>query len=299
MTRLLQYIFDGLSEGAPYSLLALSLVVVFRATSHLNFAQGEMAMFSAFVVWQLHTWGVPLALAVAGGILFGFVSAGLAEVVLIRPVNRKSPYAALVVMIALFLVLSTLADVIWGGDDPEIMPGLFPNQPTDFVRIFGAYWRYQSLGILLVAIVLAGGLLALFKFTKFGLAMRAVASNTASARLVGVNTTVVVTASWAIAGALGAVAAALVGSSAGELTPSLMFNVFVYAAAAATLGGFDSLGGAIFSGLAIGVIQNIAAGYAPGWIGNQMQLGVALVLIVVVLLVKPSGLFGQVKVERV
>lgn len=299
MSEFLQFVFDGLSEGAVYSLFALSLVVTFRATSHLNFAAGEMAMFAAFVVWQAIAWGVPLWGAVAIGVAFGFVTGGLIERTLIRPVERRSTYAVLVVMVALFLMIDAVADGLWGGGDPEIMPSLFPNQPGDFVRVLGAYWRWRSLGILLVALTIAVLLLLLFKYTRFGLAMRAVASNPGSAPLVGINTSAVLTLSWALSGALAAIAAVLVASSAGELTITLMFNVFVYAAAAACLGGFDSLKGAILGGLSIGVVENLVAGYAEDWVGNQMKLGVALVVIILVLLVKPAGLFGSTKVVRV
>jgi branched-chain amino acid transport system permease protein len=297
--RFLQYLFDGLSSGAIYSLLALSLVVVFRGTGHLNFAQGEMAMFSAFVVWQLQDWGVPLWLAVILGMLFGFLLGAGAEVSLIRPVGRKSQFAVFVVTIALFLGLNSLASAIWGALPPEEMPALFPSDPDDFVQILGATWRYERIGVLLVALAMMGLLFLLFAKTKFGLAMRAVASNGDSSRLVGIRTGTVLAASWGIAGALGALSGTLVAGITGQVTPGLMFTYFVYASAAATLGGFDSLGGAVIGGLAIGVIENMAAGYFPEWIGQELRLGVALVIILVVLVFKPSGLFGTAKVERV
>lgn len=299
MERFLDYLFIGLSSGAVYALLALSLVVVFRGSGHLNFAQGEMAMFCAFLTWQLQDWGVPLALATVLSMALGFAMGGAVEVGLIRPVSKKSPFAVFVVSIALFLGLNSLAAAIWGALPQEVMPNLFPDDPGDFVSILGATWRYEYIGVLVVALLLMGLLFLLFAKTKFGLAMRAVASNPESSRLVGISTGKVLAASWAIAGALGALAGTLVAGITGEVTPGLMFGYFVYAAAAATLGGFDSLGGAVIAGLSIGVIENMVAGYAPGWIGNELRLGVALVIIFVVLLIRPSGLFGSEKVERV
>lgn len=299
MERFFQYVFDGLSFGAIYALLALGLVVVFRGTGHLNFAQGEMAMFCTFLTWQYQAWGAPLVIAVLLGMVSGFALGAGAEVSLIRQVSKKSEAGVFVVAIALFLGLNSLAAMIWGNLPPEQLPSLFPNKPTDFVRIFGAVWRVQYIGILVVALTLMGLLFLLFSKTKFGLAMRSVASNPESARLAGIPTGVVLASSWGIAGAMGALAGSLFGATTGELSPGLMFTVFIYASASATLGGFDSPGGAVIAGLSIGVGEQLAAGYAPGWIGQELRLGVALVTIFVVLLFKPSGLFGSVKVQRV
>lgn len=299
MERLLQYVFDGLSLGSIYALLALGLVVVFRGTGHLNFAQGEMAMICTFFTWQFHAWGLPLVVSVLVGMVAGFVLGAGVEVSLIRRVAKKSEAGVFVVSIAMFLGFNSLAGMIWGNLPPEEMPSLFPDEPDDFVRIFGAVWRYEYIGIMIVALLLMGLLFLLFAKTKFGLAMRAVASNPESARLVGIPTGVVLAASWGIAAAMGALSGAMVGGLAGELTSLLMFTPFIYASASATLGGFDSPGGAVIAGLLIGVGEQLAAGYAPGWIGQELRLGVALVTIFVVLLFKPSGLFGSTKVERV
>lgn len=299
MERLLQYVFDGLSLGSIYALLALGLVVVFRGTGHLNFAQGEMAMICTFFTWQFNAWGLPLVVSVLLGMVAGFVLGAGVEVSLIRRVAKKSEAGVFVVSIAMFLGFNSLAGMIWGNLPPEDMPSLFPDEPDDFVKIFGAVWRYEYIGIMIVALLLMGLLFLLFAKTKFGLAMRAVASNPESARLVGIPTGVVLAASWGIAAAMGALSGAMVGGLAGELTSLLMFTPFIYASASATLGGFDSPGGAVIAGLSIGVGEQLAAGYAPGWIGQELRLGVALVTIFVVLLFKPSGLFGSTKVERV
>ena len=299
MERLLQYIFDGLSFGAIYALLALGLVVVFRGTGHLNFAQGEMAMFCTFIIWQINDWGVPLILAVVIGMVFGFLLGAGTEATVIRAVAKKSPGGVFVVSIAMFLGLNSLATMIWDRAEGYTMGSLFPNKPLDFVRVLGAEWRYKFIGVLVVALALMGLLFLLFSKTKFGLAMRSVASNPESARLVGVPSGVVLASSWGIAAAMGALSGALVGGINGQLTPSLMFSVFIYASAAATLGGLDSPGGAVIAGLSIGIGEQLVAGYIPGWIGQDLKLSVALISIFVVLLVKPSGLFGSLKVERV
>lgn len=296
---LLQYIFDGLSVGAIYALLALGLVVVYRGTGHLNFAQGEMATLCTYVVWELHDRGLPLIVALVVGAAIGFGLGAAVETTLIRPVAKKSPFAVIIVTIGLFLGINSLTNGVWGPPPEEAMPSLFPNKPDDFVSIFGATWRYERIGVLLVCLALGVGLLQLFKRTRFGLAMRAVASNAESSRLVGISTSRVLMASWGIAAALGAISGTLVAGVNTSVTPGMMFSIFVYASAAATLGGLDSVGGALIAGLSIGVVENLAANIFPDWIGQSMRLAVALVIILVVLLFKPSGLFGSSKVERV
>jgi branched-chain amino acid transport system permease protein len=301
--RFFDALFLGLSSGAVYALVALSLVVVYRGTGHLNFAQGEMATLSAYVTWIFaddpRGLGLPLAIATLIGMAFGFGLGATAEITLIRPLEKKSPLAVFVATIALFLGINAFTTGIWGAPPDEAMDSLFPNDPDDFVRLFGTVWRYQNIGILVTALVVTGLLFLLFQKTRFGLAMRGVASNAESARLVGIPTSRVLAGSWGLAGAIAALAGVMVAGLQGQVTPTLMFSIFVYASAAATLGGLDSAGGAVIGGLLIGVIENMAAEFSQDWVGQDMKLTVALLVIFEVLLFKPSGLFGTAKVERV
>ncbi len=299
MERFFEALFLGLSSGATYGLVALALVVVYRGTGHLNFAQGEMGTLSAFVVWLFHDKGVPLLLSVLLGMAFGFLIGAGMEVAIIRPLAKRSLLAVFVATVTLFLGINAYTSGVWGAPPDEALDSLFPNDPKDFVRLFGTVWRYKDIGTLAVTLVITALLFLLFQKTRFGLAMRGVASNADSARLVGIPTGRILSGSWGIAGALGALAAVLVAGNQGQVTPQLMITVFTYATAAAVLGGLDSPGGAVIAGLLIGIGENMAAKYAPGWIGQDMKLGVALVAIFVVLLFKPSGLFGTAKVERV
>lgn len=299
MERFFEALFLGLSSGAIYALVALGLVVIFRGTGHLNFAQGEMGTLSAYVVWMLNDAGVTLILATLLGMMFGFGFGAATELTIVRPLAKRSVLAVFVASIALFLGINAYTTGIWGAPPDEALDSLFPNDPDDFARIFGAVWRYQAIGALVVTLVMAGLLFLLLQRTRFGLAMRGVASNADSARLVGVPTGRILSGSWAIAGALGALAATLHAGNQGQVTPILMLTVFVYATAAATLGGLDSTGGAVIGGLLIGVVENLAAEYFQDWVGQEMKLAVALLCILVVLLVRPSGLFGTAKVERV
>ncbi len=307
MALFLQRLVDGLSGGSVYALIALGLVIIYRGTGHLNFAQGEMALFSAYVVYQMGEWGLPIGLALIVGLGTGFVIGAAAEVGLVRPVSKKSPFAVFIVTIGLFQFLNWASGAIWGdqvlpnsgvGSQQQQYPSLFPDQPDDFVKIFGAAIRYQSLGVFGLTLVITGLLFLLFNKTKFGLAMRAVASNSDSAKLVGVRVNTVLMVSWGLAAAIGALGGVVFAGINNSVSLGLMFTVFIYGSAAATLGGFDSPGGAVIAGLVIGVIETMAAGYIA-FIGQEMKLAVAFVVILVVLMVKPSGLFGTAKVERV
>jgi branched-chain amino acid transport system permease protein len=291
-----------------YSLIALGLVIIYRGTGHLNFAQGEMALFCTYVVYQCGEWGLPLGISVAIGMLVGFLIGATTEVTLIRPIAKKSPFAVFIVTLGLFQLLNWLDGAIWKdqplpnsgvGSSQQSFPSLFPNKPDDFVNVFGAAIKIQSIGVFLLVIVLTGLLFVMFNKTKLGLAMNAVASNAESAKLVGIRTNMVLMMSWGIAAAIGALGGVVFAGINSNVNLGLMFGVFIYASAAATLGGFDSPGGAVLGGLIIGVIENMAAGYSSEWIGQELKVGVALVVILVVLLVKPSGLFGTAKVERV
>jgi branched-chain amino acid transport system permease protein len=307
MALFLQRLIDGLSEGSIYSLLALGIVIIYRGTGHLNFAQGEMALLCTYIVYQMGEWGAALGVALVIGLVAGFLLGAVTEVALVRPVAKRSTFAVFIVTIGLFRGLNWLDGAIWGDQvlpnsakSKQLQyPSLFPNKPNDFWKVFGANITYQSVGILTLVLAITGLLFMLFNRTKLGLAMRAVASNADSARLVGIPTHRVLMMSWGLAAAIGGLGGVVFAGTTHTVNLGLMFSVFIYASAAATLGGFDSPGGAVIGGLAIGVIQNMVAGYADQWVGQQMKIGVAFLVIVGVLLVKPSGLFGTAKVERV
>ena len=308
MALFLQRLVDGLSEGSIYALIALGLVIIYRGTGHLNFAQGEIALFATYAVYQFGEWGIPIGIAVILGMSVGFAVGSAAEFAIVRPVAKKSAFAVFIVTIGLFQFLNWLDGAIWGGQQlpntssgskQGLYPSLFPNKPTDFFTIFGANIKYQSVGVLGLVLAIGAVLYVIFNYTKLGLAMRAVAANAESAKLVGIRTGMVLTVSWGIASAVGALGGVVFAGLNQNVNLGLMFFVFIYGSAAATLGGFDSPGGAVAGGLIIGVVQNLAAGYIPDWVGQEMKVGVALLVILTVLLVRPSGLFGTSKVERV
>jgi branched-chain amino acid transport system permease protein len=298
MQLFIDRIIDGLNNGAIYGFLALALVCVYRGTAHLNLAQGEMAMFCAYLAYAFVKWGVPIIAAVVIVALIGFVSGGVIERLLVRPLGRgtSSEYPVLLITIALFLILNTGAGVIWGGD-PLSLKAVVPDGPNDYVSILGDRVHYQQLVIVLVLLALLGGLFYLFKYTKLGLAMRTAASNPDSARLMGIPVNRINSLGWMLAAGVGALLGPLVAPST-TLTTGMMFNFIIYAAAAATLGGFDSPGGAVLGGILIGVVENLLSSYVS-FVGPDLKQAVALVALLLVLMLRPSGLFGTKRVERV
>lgn len=292
----IQRIVDGLSKGSIYALLALALVVVFRGSGQLNFAQGEMALVTTYIGSTLTLSGWPVWLTIFVCAVTGFVMGGAVERFLIRPMEAKSPFAVVVVAIGLFLGFNSIAAAVWGVDARDF-PSLFPNQPDDFFNLLGANVRWERVGIFFVLLGIGALLYLLFTRTKIGLAMRAVANTHESSRLVGIRVGRVLMIGWGLAAAIGAVAGCLIAPSAG-LSLSMMFGLFIYGSAAATLGGLDSPLGAVVAGLSLGLLDSMIIGYVD-IIGGDLLLTVILGLILLVLLVKPSGLFGSTRVERV
>jgi branched-chain amino acid transport system permease protein len=292
MERFLQVVVDGVADGSVYATLALALVLIFRSTGVVNFAQGEMAMFSTFLAWGLAQAGVPLLLALLGSFAVSFVGGMLVERVLIRPVEGGNPLSLVIVTLGLFIVVNATAGWIWGFTLRDF-PRIFPGGTAD---LGGVSLSVESLGIIAVLLVVVALLWALFQHTSVGLSMRAAAQNPASARLVGIPVGRMLMLGWGLAALLGAVAGVLVAPRL-FLDTNLMAGVLVYSFAGAALGGFDSPVGAVVGSWIIGVTEGLAGTYV-GFIGSDLKVLVPLVIIFGVLLVRPSGLFGSPEVTR-
>jgi branched-chain amino acid transport system permease protein len=296
MDLLIARLIDGVNNGVIYGFLALALVCVYRGTKHVNLAQGEMAMFCAFIAYGFTQAGVPVVFAILLAVLAGAVGGGIIERMLVRPLGPTADYSILLVGIGVFLVLNASAGIIWGGE-PLAFPNVLPSGPDDYISIFGGRLRYQQLLMMVLLGLVVSGILVLFKYTKLGLAMRTATSNPESAQLLGIRVSRINSLAWMMAAAVGGLLGPLVAPGT-TLTTFMMFNFLIYAAAAATLGGFDSPGGAVIAGLLIGVLEALVGGYVS-FIGSDLKLAMTLVLLLVVLMVKPSGLFGSKRVERV
>jgi branched-chain amino acid transport system permease protein len=293
VVRFVQQLIDGLASGSIYASLALALVLILRSTNVVNFAQGEMAMFSTYVAWQMIQWGAPVWLGIGGTLVIAFIGAALIERLIIRPVEKASVLTVVIVTLGLLIVFNSTAAWIWKSLIKEF-PSPFPNKVWAFGKV---RLTAQSVGILAVLVAIVLLLYLLFQRTKVGLAMRAAASNAESSRLVGVSVGRMLMLGWGLAAVLGALSGVLVAPKL-FLEPNMMASVLIYAFAAATLGGFDSPVGAVIGGLIVGVSENLASTYIA-FIGPDFKIVTALVIIIAVLLVRPTGLFGSRQVARV
>ncbi|MFE5410862.1 branched-chain amino acid ABC transporter permease [Microbacterium sp. NPDC056569] len=289
----IQLVIDGLSTGSIYAALALAIVLVNQATGLINFAQGGMAVLSAYIAWALNGFGVPLVLAILAAIVISFFMGALIERYLIRRFERGDPDTAVVVTIGLLTFITGLCAWIWTYNN-RLFPSLFP---LETIRIGGAVISVRSLGTIIVIVVIMLLLQALFLGTKLGLALRAVAINPGSAAFSGINVGRNLMVGWGLAAVLGAVAGVLVAPQL-TLTPGMMDGALVYALAACILGGLSSPIGVVVAAWLIGVLENLAAVYVP-FIGHDLKIAVPFILIFVVLIVRPQGLFGRKAVVRV
>ncbi len=287
MHQLLQQIFSGLAAGAVYASLALALVMIYRATDLVNFAQGEMAMFSTYIAWTLVNAGLPFWGAFIVTLLVSFLGMAI-ERVDIRPVENAPVLAAVVVTIGLLLIFNSLAGWIYSYTVQDF-PSPFPDRP-----LLGALITTRDLGVIGVTLVMLILLFAFFRFTATGLAMRAAAQNPSSPRLCGVRVGRMLAIGWGLAAAIGATAGVMVAPVL-FLDPNMMGGVLLYAFAGALLGGITNPVGAVVGGLIVGVTENLVGTYL---IASQLKLTVALALIILVLVVRPNGLFGTAIVRR-
>ena len=289
MHELLQQVFSGLAAGSIYASVALALVMIYRSTDLVNFAQGEMAMFSTYIAWTLVNAGLPFWGAFAITLIASFVGGMLIERVLIRPVENAPVLAAVVVTIGLLLIFNSVAGWIYSYTVQDF-PSPFPDRP-----LFHALITTRDLGVIAVTLIMLLLLFLFFRFTSTGLAMRAAAQNPASARLCGIRVGLMLAIGWGLAAAIGATPPNMVAPVL-FLDPNMMGGVLLYAFAGALLGGITSPVGAVVGGLTVGVTENLVGTYL---IASQLKLTVALALIILVLVFKPNGLFGTAIVRRV
>ena len=293
MQLFVQQIVEGLASGAIYASLALALVLIYRATRIVNFAQGEMATLSVYFAWQLNQWGVPFALSLIIVAAISFVMGALVFRLMIRPVLGASDHTMVVICIGFFIGFEAIALWFWGAD-PRAFPRLFPDAVW---TIGGVRLSANNLGILATLCVLTAGLSALFRFTRIGLAMRASAAEREKSPLVGIPVETMLMLGWGLAATVGFVAAVLIAPSL-FLSPPMMVSVVIYALAAATLGGWDSPVGAIVGGLVVGVVESLGATFVS-FIGSELKIAVPFAVMAAVLVLRPQGLFGKTAVIRV
>jgi branched-chain amino acid transport system permease protein len=294
MTEFFQQVVAGLGIGAIYAALALALVLIHRATGVINFAQGEMAMFTTYIAWTLienHGWSYWPAFVAT--LAFAFLLGVGVQRTVIAPVSNASVLTVVIMTIGLVLTFNGLASLIWSAEIRSF-PSPFPNETW---QIGGVSISQQDVGTFAVVLALVALLWAFFQFTKIGLALRASALNPDASRLVGVRVGWMLAIGWGLAAMLGAVAGMLAAPTV-LLDPNMMQAILIYAFAAAVLGGIDSPLGAVAGGLLLGVGLNLIGTYSD-FVGADLKLPVALLIILIVLLVRPAGLFGKPVTRRV
>ena len=283
-------VISGLATGGIYASIALALVMVYQATHLVNFAQGEMAMFSTYGAWTLIRAGVPYWETFFTVIVVSFLAGVLLERFVVRPVAARSVLSVVVIFIGLLVIFNSVVGWIW-----TYSVQTFPSPFLDTVFPSNKYITSHEFGSLVVMLVELAVLFVFFRFTSLGLAMRAAAHNPVSSRLVGVRVDMMLALGWGIAAALGAVAGMMIAPIV-FLDPNMMSGILLYGFAGALLGGIESPAGAVAGGLLLGVVENLAGAYL---VGTDLKLTLALVVIVAVLIVRPSGLFGKTVVSRV
>src|ERR1700687_3886647 len=292
MELFLHQILAGLATGGIYACMALAVVMIYQAIDHINFAQGEMAMFSTFVAWQLLQWGAPFWVAFVATVALSFVAGVAIDRVVFKPIHDAPVLSHVVAFIALLTILNSGAGFIW---DYQIKS--FPS-PFGSGQLLGQNLiSPHDAGMIAVTLIMLVLLYLFFRHTRIGLAMRAAAASPESARLAGIRVGWMIALGWGMAAAVGAVAGMMIAPVV-FLEPNMMTSVLLYGFAAAVVGGLTSPGGAVIGGFAGGIIENLAGTFIP-YVGRELKLTIALFLIVAVLLVKPSGLFGRRVVSRV
>jgi branched-chain amino acid transport system permease protein len=289
----LQQVVSGLATGGIYASLALALVMIYQATEIVNFAQGEMAMFTTYLAWSMLNAGMPYWAAFFGTLVLAFLGGLLVERIVVRPVEGKPVLTLVIVCIGLLVILNSLAGWIYSYVI-QPFPSPFAKAP---IRVGQIVFGQHDLGVIGVTLVMLVLLYVFFRYTTLGLGMRAAAQNPGSSRLCGIRVGWMLALGWGLAAVVGAVAGMLIAPVI-FLEPNMMGGILIYAFAAATLGGITSPFGAVVGGFLVGVIENLAGTYIP-FIGTELKLTVALLIIIVVLLVRPSGLFGHAVVRRV
>jgi branched-chain amino acid transport system permease protein len=293
-SQLAQQTVIGLSSGGLWALLALAIVLIYRSTGVVNFAQGEMAMLSTFIAWSLVHHGLSYWPAFFVTIAISFAGGVAVERAVIRPVERAPVLTVVIVTLGLLFLVDGVARWGWSSETRSL-PNAFSTRP---IKVHGVAFSIQDLGNIGVSLGVVVLLGVLFRFTKLGLALRAAALNPQESRLLGIRVSWMLALGWGLAAAMGAVSGMLTAPALASFDQNLMQPVLLYALAGAVVGGLESPIGAVVGSLLLGVFIALIGTYVD-WIGTDLRLPVALAVILGILLIRPAGLFGRAATSRV
>lgn len=294
MTFFIQLLVTGIVVGSIYGLVALGFVLIYRASDALNLANGEFVLIGAYISLTIMTaYNLPFILAVLITLVFSAILGLVVERIILRPLQNAPVISVIMATIGLSSVLGGAVHMIW-GTQPKSFPAVFPATPVEFSGIIIAPVYLYSFIIVMALLIIFS---LFFKFSKMGIAMRAVADDQEAALSMGINIKTVYAMTWAIAAVVAAVGGILLGNING--VSGSMATIGLTVLPVVILGGLDSILGAILGGFIIGIIQNLAGGYLDPLVGGGLKEVVPFIIIVIILMIKPYGLFGKGGIERV
>lgn len=289
---LLQLIIGGLAIGACYALIALAMVIIYKTSEVLNFAQGEMAMLCTFVAFTLLSeQNVPFFWAISITLMFALVLGVVLELLFLRPAKEPSVLGLIVITLGFEMILYGVAGWKWGPDQ-RALP--FPISNIEVYQLGNVAISKISVWIFGIALGTMGLLFLFFRYTKLGMAMKATQQNPVAARIMGIRTKRILSVTWALSSLIGTVAGILIASTY-PLDVNMMMDPMMKAFAGAVMGGMTSLAGAVVGSELVGVIENLFGGY----VSLEFKSVVAFAIIVLVLCVRPSGLLARHYVKKV
>ncbi len=291
MIDFFQMVVSGIAVGSSYALMGLAMVMIYKTSEVVNFAQGEMALLSVFVTFlMLDQYRLPFHIAFPAALLFSVFLGAFLEFAVLRRATEANVLGRIIITIGMEMVL--IGIVSWKfGADPKTMP--FPISPYDSAEIGSVYISTLELLSLLIALSLMISLFLFLKFSRLGMAMKATQQNRTAARLMGIPTNRILMITWGISAFIGCVAGLLIAPV--TMQPYMMWDPMLKGFAAAVMGGMTSLPGAIFGAYILGITENLFGGY----VSIEFKSVVAFVIIVIVLCIKPSGLFARHYVKKV
>ena len=293
MELFISFVIDGFVVGSLYALVALGFVLLYKMSGIINFAQGEFVMMGGYAAVMMTLAGIPFWLVFILSIILAAIFGLVIERIVARPMIGEDVISIIMATIGLASVLRGIAPMLWGADT-KAFPGIFPTTPIEVLGVPISQINIWAVGFSILFVALFW---AFFKFTRIGVAMQAVADDQQAATSMGISVKTVFAYSWAIAGIVAAIGGILWGNLIGVDAFLAFLGIKVFPVV--ILGGLESIGGAIIAGIVIGILENLAAGYIDPLVGGGVKDVAPFIILVIVLMIRPYGLFGRPMIRRV